>query len=373
VSLDFEKYLHIITDVIPGVTEQDLKAPIKQSGIDSIDVVAIRVALEKHFNIELSDTEWYLFKSLEEALVYFVKNKTSEDSKTKREVKSISTQRNVEIRMPQMANSGLSEGWLLKEMGDIHWSLLSHGLEQRSSDFSDGSGNRLYATFVRLKYSLNCLSEFSENDDLILKSEIKRFGNSTYISDLEGSCNSKNISAQLMTIFSVRETGDNSSISAGELKEHLNHIEELVHMPELFNEYRLLKKNLIEEVKLGLVTFELDSEVLFSTIYQINPYTDINGLGLLYFASYPIISDFCMTYFVIENINFSEFFEKFHTIDRDIIYFANCNAGDNVVFKLKTFRSVDSSIYKIATELYRQSDGALMAKIFTVKATSVKH
>lgn len=369
-SLDFEKYLHIITNVIPGVTEQDLKAPFKQSGIDSIDVVAIRVALEKHFNIELSDTEWYLFKSLEEALVYFVKNKTSEDSKTKREVKSISTQRNVEIRMPQMANSALSEGWLLKEMGDIHWSLLSDGLEQRSSDFSDGSGNRLYATFVRLKYSLNCLSEFSENDDLILKSEIKRFGNSTYISDLEGSCNSKNISAQLMTIFSVRETNDNSTISPGELKEYINHIEELPYMPELFNDYRLMKKNLIEEVKLGLSTFKIDQNDIFSTLYDINPYTDINGLGLLYFASYPIISDYCLLEFVKDNLGFGEFSEKYHTVERDVIYFANCNAGDRIIFKVKIFETEGSKKYKIATELYRQGDGELMAKIFTLKARS---
>ena len=30
--------------------------------------------------------------------------------------------------MPQMANAALSENWLFKELGDIHWELLSKGL-----------------------------------------------------------------------------------------------------------------------------------------------------------------------------------------------------------------------------------------------------
>ena len=45
---------------------------------------------------------------------------------------------------------GLSESWLLKELGDMHWSMITKGLGSPSSELCDGSGNRLYATFTRI-------------------------------------------------------------------------------------------------------------------------------------------------------------------------------------------------------------------------------
>ena len=88
--------------------------------------------------------------------------------------------------MPQMANSALSENWLLKELGDLHWKLLSDGIEQKSSEFKDEIGNRLYATFIRIYYSLSNLKSFQENERIDFSGSIKRFGNSTYLSEING-------------------------------------------------------------------------------------------------------------------------------------------------------------------------------------------
>lgn len=58
-----EQDLSIIQSVVPSFSKQLLKVPIKETGIDSLDVVVIRVAIEKYFGFEISDIEWYQFES----------------------------------------------------------------------------------------------------------------------------------------------------------------------------------------------------------------------------------------------------------------------------------------------------------------------
>jgi probable biosynthetic protein (TIGR04098 family) len=55
--------------------------------------------------------------------------------------------------MPQLQWGGLSEHWLLKELGDMHWSLITAGLGTTSDKVTDSAGERLYAAFVRLRWS----------------------------------------------------------------------------------------------------------------------------------------------------------------------------------------------------------------------------
>ncbi len=268
--------------------------------------------------------------------------------------------------MPQMANNVLSENWLLKELGDLHWKLLSGGIEQNSSEFKDEMGNRLYATFIRICYSLSNLKSFQENEKIGFLGSIKRFGNSTYLSQIDGKSENHFIRANLMTTFSVRSSDDNSKIQKSNPVEKINHIEEIVTVPDFLSDYRLLRKTLIDEWKLSEFTFPIPRDVIFQANYSINPYYEINGVGLLYFAVYPVISDFCTINFYKNRFGNNDWLKKFQTTHRDINYFANCNAEDKIVFCLNFFEEKDSSI-KTVTTLYRQSDKTMLAKIFTVK------
>jgi probable biosynthetic protein (TIGR04098 family) len=359
-----KKYLQIIKNIIPSFQEQQLNISVKDVGIDSIDLVVIRVAMEKYFGLEVSDKEWYAFSTLGEALTYF----HTQTDKTKIKIstaKQIILNRDEEIRMPQMANSALSENWLLKEIGDIHWQLLSTGLEQKSSEFKDDMGNRLYATFIRINYSVSPLNLFQENEIIHFTAEIKRFGNNTYLSMTDGVCNDKFIRASLMTSFSQRESSDNSKISKTNPQEKINNIEELTTTPEFLNEYRLLRKGLLNQIQANNFCFRLTDTIIVSTRYTLNPYYDINGVGLLYFASYPIIADKCLHDFVNEND--AKIKPEYHTVYRDIFYFSNCNSTDQVLFKLNSMDDLEDNKLAVSCSLYRQSDNVLMAKIFTIK------
>ncbi len=360
-----DRYLQIIKDFIPTISKQDLSVPIREAGIDSLDLVVIRVALEKHFGFEISDKDWFSFNTLNEALNYFVSHGSELKSKIV-STKKISIEKQIEITMPQMANSSLSENWLLKELGDLHWKLLSDGIEQKSSEFKDGIGNRLYATFTRICYSLSNLKLFQENDSINFSASIKRFGNTTYLSQVKGESGNNFIKANLMTTFSVRSSKDNSKIEKSNPLEKVNHIEEINNTPEFLNEYRLLRKNLTDKWTFSEFTFLVSNETLFQCDYTINSYYEINGVGLLYFAVYPIISDFCTVDFYKKKFGNLDWLTRFQTIHRDINYFANCNADDKIIFKLNNFEQADNCV-KTATTLYRQSDNTMLAKIFTVK------
>lgn len=354
-----ERYLSILQEEISDISENDIFTPIKQTHIDSIDLVVIRVALEKYFNFEIPDVIWYNFQSLEEALKYFHANKGSKfpnQIKSKVDVSLVDIK---EIRMPQMANNSLSEFWLLKHLGDTHWQLLTKGFDKKSSEFKNDNNNRLYATFIRIKYEVSPLFTFYENEEISFKSNLKGYGNNTFLSKITGLCSEKRIQAVLMTTFSERQGKDNTKISKCEPKVKSSKVVSLLKKPLFLNDYRLLRKNLIDKIASPFGDFNIEDSSFYSCDYTINPYHDINGVGLLYYASYPIISDSCL-------LKYNSNLIVYHTVYRDIFYFANTHSDDKIIFKLNSINENSLQI-KIITTLYRESDNQLLARILTVK------
>ena len=368
-----KQYLHIIQKELPTVSEEDLITPIRQTHIDSLDIVVIRVTLEKHFGVEVSDAVWYQYQTLSEALEYFHNNKNETIKSDFNEENELKLTDSIEIRMPQMANSSLSENWLLKYLGDYHWQLLSKAFNLKSSDFKDQNGNRLYATFVRISYTNSNMEYFWENDVLDFVGSIDSYGKDTFISSIDG-INQRDsfsrISSKLMTVFSVREASNNS-IHKGIPKILSHKINELQKVPLFLNEYRLLNKNLLASLETQHHTFNTTDKIIIKAEYQINPYYDINGVGLLYFAAYPIIADSCL--FNIPNLFDSVIHDQvkyiditlYKTVFRDIFYFANCNSTDKIIVELNSIETNYEKIY-LSVTLRRNSDNKIIAKIFTI-------
>ena len=226
-----KQYLHIIQKELPTVSEDDLITPIRQTHIDSLDIVVIRVTLEKHFGLEVSDAVWYQYQTLSEALEYFHTNKKENIVSNKSETTQLTNTESIEIRMPQMANSALSESWLLKYLGDKHWFLLSEGFNKKSSEFQDDNGNRLYATFVRINYSTSALNNFKENETIKFNSKIEGFGSNTFISSIIGKSSDNEIKATLLTTFSIRVNENNNEINKGNVDLIPNRIAQLSKTP----------------------------------------------------------------------------------------------------------------------------------------------
>ncbi|HEY1115195.1 MAG TPA: LnmK family bifunctional acyltransferase/decarboxylase [Chitinophagaceae bacterium] len=358
-------YLLQIQELLPEISEADLRLPLQEGCIDSIDLVCIRALLEKRVG-ELPDVVWNQFTTVQQAIDYCEKEDAGQGLAA--EAEPVLLQREHEINMPQMARGCLSEHWLFKELGDLHWVLLAAGLGTPSGELKDNRGARLYATFVRIQMVHDPLYSFRENEKLNLQGALRRFGVSTYISQVEGSCSGKGLNALLMTTFSARVEGNNTALLKSEPLVRHNGVSEYVLMPTFLRDYRLLRKGLLEEFLISGIPFSIAGEVLFETEYDIHPYYEINGVGLLYFAAYPVISD------VGEASYFNQIAKERHcwedrysTTVRDVFYFANCNSDDRVVYQLNSVDPIEEDKIRLCSTLYRKSDGALMARLFTVK------
>ncbi len=50
-----------------------------------------------------------------------------------------------------------------------------------------------------------------------------------------------------------------------------------------------------------------------------------------------------------------------------VLYFANCNIEDNIVYVLNTYEFFGTNKVKMSSSLFREKDMTLMARIFTIK------
>ena len=201
--------------------------------------------------------------------------------------------------------------------------------------------------------STHPLTDYSENENITFKGEISRYGSGIFFSNIFVSGNNKSIKFSLMSTFTRRGSpNSNSELLKGQpIIPKSCPIIELTEMPALGDEYR--KKRNQKKVN-----------SLFKTPYEILPFHDINGVGLLYFASYPIISDICEQRFMkIGN----KWAIKASPICRQIYYYGNCDLNDSLLYTVHSKEDNNSEI-TFESSLSRTSDGLKIGSIITTKA-----
>lgn len=331
----------IIAEEVPG--NHDFSAPLSDLPIDSFGLVVLRGRIEGALGRPVSDEAWGRIETLNDILAL-----SSVEGRARAATAAAMERRSLSVNMPQMAMAGLSESWLLKELGDMHWTMITSGLGSPSSALKDGGGNRLYATFTRIGYSLRKpLSAIGEDSDLDLTGTISRFGAGTFISDITLRHELAAGEARLMSNFSRRGEANNTSLLKGQPTIPPNCPIPDVPLPPFVSEYRDLRA-------------KTPAAPLFETEYDIIPFHDINGVGLLYFASYPIISDIC-------SLRYSSEYSEQSTVSRDIYYFANADIKDRIVFRIHKWEQSET-LLDMETSLSRESDGVVMAYMLTKKS-----
>ena len=320
----------------------------KSLNIDSFDLMALRAKLEQHFNVTINDEAWTKINRPSDILQLLSKARLKSPSVAL----GASERRTYSLNMPQMALRGLSESWLCKEAGDIHWSIVTTQLRTPSSRLIDATGSRLYATFSRLRLEASePLTSFIENEAISIEATTTRYGAGMFFSDCLLSGNGRTVRINLMTSFSkFGEAGANTSLLKGQPDIPPDcEIPDMSEMPVFGKEYR--------EQKLLNPT-----EHIFECEYEILPPYDINGVGLLYFAAYPMINDICVSQYAGRTIT-----TDFSTLRRDVYYFANSAPDETLIFRIHQY-TVDEDDIHMACSLSRKSDGVRMAHILTRKA-----
>lgn len=332
----------IIQEEIPDA--KDFSLPLADLAIDSFGLIVLRGRIEAALGRPVSDDAWDSIENLNDMLALSAAEARASSPQT-----VMRERRRFTINMPQMAMQGLSESWLLKELGDMHWSMITRGLGSPSSALRDGNGNRLYATFTRIKYAFGrALGAIGENTSLELLGKIVRFGAGTFVSDIALLHVDVPGEVRLMSNFSTRGEITNTSLLKSQPTIPPDCTIPDVPPPGFMLEYRDRRAASVPPA-------------LFETEYEIIPFHDINGVGLLYFASYPIISDTC-------SLRYEANFAARSTISRDICYFANADPRDTLVFRIHKWEQSGATL-NAESSLSRRSDGRLMAYVVTRKSS----
>lgn len=361
--------LQIVRQTARDFADAQLALPFHECGLDSFDLLEIRVRLESQTKQPIPDGRWFSFKSFADIQHYLDGSHASTIAGTT--THAATARRTININMPQMVLGGLSESWLFKELGDVHWGMTCDALQRESDKLTDELGNRLYATFVRVRIESSAhLKRFRENERLEFQSRLSRFGRSMFFSDLILTGEQKQVDVSLMTTFSLRQT-DNKSLLKGEpLISEACSARVFDSLPRFAEEYREMRKGNAQQLTLAQEMFKPSKDLLFETVYRINPYQDLNGVNLLYFAAYPMISDLCELEFIDRarpDVSSKHWPSKASTVARDVFYYGNCDLDDRIVFGVNSFALETDGRCKIATSLFRESDRELIANIFTVK------
>ena len=259
-------------------------------------------------------------------------------------------QRQKSIGMPQMALSGLSELWLFKELGDIHWEMISDFLQVAPSEICDAEGNRLYATFGRVVLETeHDLHTFNESDTLETGSYLDRYGAGHFFGTHEGNSPNSSFHARTMSIFAKHgQRQANKDLVRGEpVIVDPGSLPALKYFPDIGTEHRAHWAN-------------ENKEVIFTCPYDILPVHDINGVGLLYFAAYPAIFDLC-----VDRYEGGGFLLQHSTVFKDVRYMGNADPDEQLLFQLHS-KVVEGDLVHHHGSIWREGD---MRRIAEIKST----
>jgi probable biosynthetic protein (TIGR04098 family) len=324
----------------------------------------MRARLEQEFGVELDDASWASSRTPSDILSSVLTGSSSSNFEASEATantpapfvsgmaksESASERRTFALSMPQMALKGLSESWLFKEIGDMHWSIIARALRVPSSELRDLEGNRLLATFTRIRVDLdNSAAHFEENQPVTLEARMSRYRSGMFVSTIELS-GAQHGGVEVMSNFSRRRQANTNvglHVSQPIIPRDCS-IPFCDEMPAFAVAYRTRRAGVL-------------GDPIFECGYQIQPPHDINGVGLLYFAAYPAIVD----------ISASDYAGRAFTLEmstraRDVYYFANCEPDDALTFRIHKWKPTRDGI-RFESSLSRQSDGVLMAHIVTSK------
>lgn len=279
------------------------------------------------------------------------------------------------IHLPQTDATGLSENWLFKHCGEMHWDHLCAAIGVsgvNSKEMRDDAGHRLYPTFVAIKgrYATPlCRVRMDQHFQTTVK--LQHFGRAFFHSTIAFRNEEARFDLEMLTTFVARyKNGFNDLHQSLPSVNLVYNSVPLSSPPPLLKLSQTLRHAEITDYDFAGYHFsssENDLDLKISC--EPSPYTDYNGAGLLYFAAYPTITDTLERQLIIRHElmeGAGDWAVRTSTIARDVFYYRNLNLGQRLTATLRRFDRVGEKII-LHTTLTAESDGAALADVFTAK------
>ncbi|MDQ0346758.1 Pnap_2097 family protein [Ancylobacter vacuolatus] len=278
-------------------------------------------------------------------------------------VPAIVSEETVQLGMPQLCLGGLSETWLLKELGHRHWMALAAMAGRAVPDFRDADGVPVYAAFSALSVEDADFASLRENDRLTIRSETCRLSRTQCASRHDLTSKGRAVgTVHLVSAFVRRAPGGG------------NHTVARVALDGFPAPPRMGADRRESELAARAAAFRAGRaapEARFESgpsrdkeaVLEIDPCPaqDFNGAGFLYFTSFLAFIDRAEWQFDGRRAPLAT------TRAREVYFHGNIDPGERVVVRrLKAERQAGELFHHCRLE--RAGDGARLADAFTRRA-----
>jgi probable biosynthetic protein (TIGR04099 family) len=260
------------------------------------------------------------------------------------------------LGMPQLCAGGLSETWLLKDIGHRHWTLLAQALGQSRPEFLDAQGAAVHAAFNAVALRQGDLGAARANAVLHVASDLTRLSNTQFRSLHRLTTAGRMVAeVEVISVFVKRMVPgvNRSAVAATPLG-----------LPPLVG--RVLPTGFVAEAS-ALRAERWDTHFGFgrheghaqaALVIDPCPSQDFNGIGFLYCAMFQSFVDRAeWAFFRITDRHLA-------TRRRDIIYRGNIEVGDRITVRLMAVRRDEQTLTHWC-RLTRESGDETLADIFT--------
>jgi probable biosynthetic protein (TIGR04098 family) len=279
------------------------------------------------------------------------------------------------IHLPQTDATGLSENWLFKHCGEMHWDYLCAAMGVsgvNSQEMRDDAGRRLYPTFVAIKGRYATPLSMVQMDQRFQTAvELTHFGRVFFHSTIAFGNEETRFELEMLTTFVARnKNGLNDLHQSLPSANLVYNSRPLNSPPPLLKLSQALRHGEVMEYDFLGHHFALSEDALgLQMSFEPSPYIDYNGAGLLYFAAYPTIADTIERRLIGKHHladTARDWAAQSSTIARDVFYYRNLDLGKNLIATLKRFDRVGENVV-LHTLLTNEVDGARLAEIITAK------
>jgi probable biosynthetic protein (TIGR04099 family) len=260
--------------------------------------------------------------------------------------------------MPHLGIRGLSEKWLTRQCGDLHWHCLAESTESGSSDFRDARGRKVYAAFKAVRLTDAALTHFELDSQFEIETRLRQLTRTVYESEHRLICGG--VQRAIITMISVflrrNIPGDNRSMERTEVNRiYHDDSQRSQHTSPFMLAARAVR--LRESWTYDRWRYR-DRQELGHFQYACCPSTDFNNAELLYFPVFQEVVDRA-EWLWMNRWNVA-------TVSRDIIYHGNVNTYDDLTVTLCGKTSLANIVYHWC-DIKHSSDQKVVADVFSIR------
>lgn len=262
--------------------------------------------------------------------------------------------------MPQLSYTGLSENWLLKTCGDLHWQALAARAGQAVPEFRDADGNIAYAAFLAIRLRDASLEALGEHTAFRIDTWLERVAGARHLSrHVLVADGTRRADIEMMSTFIRRELeGDNRSVVRAafppqDVQPDLAAARSAAETVTLAKRFRAGDWGEHMGMRQSLAPAPHAAE------YLPCPYADFNGADLLYFANFQSMVDRV-------EWQWRRFGDPPTVAQRDLFFHGNVNVGEALALSFSVVEHLQDGLGHWC-EIRRVTDGEKIADVVTRK------